>query len=175
MIARISPDFANADPRRFRLYGNGGTPLPQPNATARPTDLIENAIAVTGEADGRFDRGDALLFWGESPHVIRQDSATGRLGHTINPYSDTTFYFLTIGTEPGKRLANRAAGTGAGLPVLSSFTHYAYRETEQTNRVQSGREWLGEFFGVTTEQTFSFDPPGLLPSRPVQITSGGLA
>lgn len=170
-LTKLSPDFANADPRRFRLYGNGGTPLPQPNATPRPTDLTENAILVDGEADGRFDRADAVLFWGESPHVIRQDSATGRLGHAINPYADTTFYFLTIGTDLGRRMANRVPGNGTSLSTVSSFSHYAFRETDQTSRVRSGREWLGEFFGVTTEQPFAFDTPGLVANAPVLLTS----
>ena len=175
-LIRLNPIFANADPRRFRLYGNGGTPLPQPNATIRPTDLIENAMLVEGEADGRFDKTDALLFWGESPNVIRQDSVTGRLGHTINPYSDTTFYFLTIGAEPGRRMVSRVANSGgSSVSAVSSFMHYTYRETEQTNRVQSGRDWLGEFFGVTVEQTFSFDTPGLIANVPVVITSSVVA
>jgi hypothetical protein len=170
-LTKLSPDFANADPRRFRVYGNGGTPLPQPNANPRPTDLTENAILVDGEADGRFDRADAVLFWGESPHAIRQDSATGRLSHTINPYCDTTYYFLTIGTDPGRRMATRAPGAGTSLSAVSAFSHYAFRETDQTSRVRSGREWLGEFFGVTTEQTFLFDTPGLVANAPVLLTS----
>ena len=174
-LTRLSPDFTNADPRRFRLYSNGGARLPQPNATPRPTNLTENAVLVEGEADGRFDRADALLFWGESPHQIRQDSVTGRLGHTINPYSDTTFYFLTIGTEPGRRMTSRATGSSTGLSAILTFTHYAYHELEQTSRVRSGREWLGEFFGVTTEQTFSFDTPGLIANTPVIITSSVVA
>lgn len=175
VLTRLNPGFANADPRRFQLFGNGGAPLPQSNAAPRPANLTENAISVEGEADGRFDRADGLLFWGESPHTIRRDSATGRLGHTINPYSDTTFYFLTIGLDSGKRMGNRAVGSGTGLSAVSAFTNYAYRETEQTNRVKSGREWLGEFFGVVTEQTFSFDTPGLVANAPVIITSSVVA
>ncbi|WP_246169036.1 type IX secretion system sortase PorU [Rudanella paleaurantiibacter] len=174
-ISAIQPAFANADPRRFRLYGNGGAPLPQANSTPRPADLTENAILVEGEADGRFDRGDALLFWGEGPHVIRQDSATGRLSHTINPYSDTTFYFLTVADQPGRRMAMRAPGDGTGLPAVSSFAHYRFHELEQTSRVRSGREWLGEFFGITTEQTFAFDIPGLVTNSPIEITSSVVA
>lgn len=174
-LVRLNAEFADADPRRFRLYGNGGAPLPQANAVPRPIDLVENAIQVDGEADGRFDRSDALLFWGESPHVIRRDSATGQLKHTINPYSDTTFYFLTVGSEPGRRMVTRPPGTGSGLSAVSTFTHYAYHELEQTSRVRSGRDWLGEFFGVTTEQTFSFDTPGLVAGTPVLITSSVIA
>ena len=98
-LVRLNPAFATADPRRIQFYGNGGSALPQPNATPRPVDLTENAIQVMGEADGRFDAGDALLFFGQSPHVVRYDSIARRFTHQINPYADTTFYFVTIGSN----------------------------------------------------------------------------
>src|SRR5919199_6464895 len=110
-LVRINPAFATANPRQLRLYGNGGAVLPQLNAAARPIDLTENAVQVVGEADGRFDAGDALLFFGQSPHVTRYDSVSRRFVHQINPYTDTTYYFLTISVSPGLRIADRSAGT----------------------------------------------------------------
>lgn len=174
-LTRLNPAFASADPRRFRLYGNGGAPLPQLNAAPRSTDLTENAILVEGEADGRFDRGDALLFWGESPHTVRRDSVTGQLGHTINPYADTTFYFLTISPDLGRRIATRASGLAGSLSAISTCMHYAFHEVEETSRIRSGRGWLGEFFGVTAEQTFAFNTPGLVAVSPVVVTSSVMA
>ncbi|GAA4412732.1 type IX secretion system sortase PorU [Nibrella viscosa] len=174
-LTKQVPAFANADPRRFRLYGNGGAPLPQANAAARLPDLTENAVLVTGEADGRFDRSDALLFFGQSPHTVRYDSTARRLTHQINPYCDTTFYFLTVGNEPGLRIENRSAGSATGLPVISSFTDYAFREEDLTNRIQSGREWWGDYFGVYASQAFTFDLSGYVANTPVMVTSSVMA
>ena len=174
-LAQLNPAFATADPRRLRLYGNGGAMLPQPNATTRPADLTENAIQVVGEADGRFDAGDALLFFGQSPHVVRYDSTTRRFTHQINVYSDTTFYFLTIGDSPGLRMVDTPAGSLSATPTVTTFDDYQFHEQDllKIPAVRSGREWLGEYMTIDTTQTFSFDVPGIVPGVPLRLGGFG--
>lgn len=176
-LVRLNPAFAQADPRRIRLYGNGGAALPQPNATPRPADLTENAIQVTGEADGRFDVGDALLFFGQSPHVVRYDSVARRFVHQINPYADTTFYFVTIGASAGRRIAGRPAGTVGAAASITTFDDYQFHEKDlvKLQSVHSGREWLGEYMTIDTTQTVPFDMPGLVTSAPVRIRASVVA
>lgn len=176
-LARLNPAFATADPRRIRFYGNGGAALPQPNATPRPADLTENAIQVIGEADGRFDAGDALLFFGQSPHVVRYDSVGRRFVHQINPYADTTFYFVTIGASAGQRIAGRSAGTVGGSPTVTTFDDYRFHEKELSKipTVRSGREWLGEYLTTDTTLVVPFDMPGLVASAPVRVTASVVA
>ena len=173
-LAKLDPAFATADPRRFRFYGNGGIPLPQSNTRARATDLLENAVSVTGEDDGHFDKGDALLFFGQSPHAIRFDSTTRQLTHQINPYADTTFYFLTIGDQPGRRIQIRASASVTN-PTVTTFDDYAFYEKDLTNVVKSGREWLGDYLGINTELTVTFNWPGLVANTPATITSSVVA
>ena len=176
-LAQLNPAFATADPRRLRLYGNGGAMLPQPNSLPRSTDLTENAVQVTGEADGRFDAEDALLFFGQSPHVIRYDSTARRFTHQINVYSDTTFYFLTIGEAPGLRMAERLAGNLSGAPRVTTFDDYQFHEQDALKipSIRSGREWLGEYFTIDTTQTISFDGTGLIPNAPLRLTASVVA
>ena len=171
-LTKLDPAFATADPRRFRLYGNGGTPLPQPNATPRPTDLTENAVLVTGEADGRFDPGDALRFYAQGPQTISRDPATGLLRHDINPFSDTTFYFLTISTGNGRRMATRPVLPPANLPARTTFDDYVFyeRDTAKVFGVNSGREWLGDYFGTFPQQFVPFLLPGRVANVPVRLT-----
>ena len=166
-------NITGINPKNLRLFGNGGAMLPQANAVPRPADLTENAVLVKGEADGRFDEGDALWFFGQSPHEIRFNAAEKRLEHQLNLYSDTTFYFLQIGNAAGLRLQNQRAGT-SGL-MLNSYDEYVFRESELVNRVQSGREWWGEYFGAQTQQTLLFDLPGVLPNSPFQLTAATVA
>jgi hypothetical protein len=40
------------NPKKIKLYGNGGGMLPQANNAERPDDLEENAIFIHGQADG---------------------------------------------------------------------------------------------------------------------------
>jgi hypothetical protein len=145
-LKSMGVDVAGLNPEKIRLFGNGGAMLLQKNADYRPDGLTENAIWIQGSEDGRFDAGDALFFYGEGPHVILQDSVTRRLRHQINIYSDTTFYFLSIGTESGLRIqpsSNLVPGKTAQL--VSAFTDYWYHESELVNLLKSGREWWGEY------------------------------
>ena len=177
LLARVNPAFATADPRLFRLYGNGGAPLPQPNATPRPVDLLENAIQVTGEADGRFDPSDVLLFFGQSTTTIIDNGAGQPLTHQLNPYADTTFYFLTIGTAAGLRVANRAAGkTTGGIPI-ATYDDYLFHEAELVKPLASGRFWLGESFQgeLSQRQAITINAPGRLPNTPVVVRSAVMA
>ncbi len=176
-LVQLNPAFAAADPRKLRLYGNGGAVLPQPNATPRPADLTENAIQVSGEADGRFDATDAVLFFGQSPHVIQYDSTVRRFTHQINPYSDTTFYFLTIGDAPGLRMADRPAGNLPTTSTSTTFDDYQFHEQDllKVPSVRSGREWLGEYMTIDTTQTISFDMAGAVSNVPLRLTASVVA
>ena len=176
-LVQINSAFASADPRRLRLYGNGGGALPQPNATPRPTDLLENAIQVTGENDGRFDAGDAVLFFGRSPHTIQYDSTVHRFTHQINPYSDTTFYFLTISNNPGLRIADRSVGTLAATPAVTAFDDYQFYEPDfqKVTLVNSGRFWFDGYSISDTVKTAQFDVPGMIANIPVRLTASAVA
>ena len=176
-LARLNPAFAAADPRRLRLYGNGGAVLPQPNASPRPSDLTENAIQVIGEADGRFDTGDALLFFGQSPHAILYDSVARRFTHQINYYTDTTFYFLTIGPLPGLRIADRPVGNLTTTATVTTFDDYQFHELDllKIPSVRSGREWLGEYLTTDTTKIISFDVPGIVANSPVRLRASVVA
>ncbi|HZP48857.1 MAG TPA: C25 family cysteine peptidase [Vicinamibacterales bacterium] len=68
----------NVDPRSLQLFVDG----------------VEQAIRVTGEADGRFDAGDAVEFYG-----------TG----TDTPFTDTRVYWLVGGGRNARRIESRPA------------------------------------------------------------------
>ncbi len=176
-LIQLDPAFATADPKRLQLYGNGGAVLPQPNDIPRPIDLTENAIQVVGEADGRFDASDAILFFGQSPRVVRYDSIAQRFTHQINPYSDTTFYFLTIGSSPGLRLADRPVGSLAASPIVTAFDDYQFHEQElmKIPSVHSGREWFGEYLTTDTTKVVPFNVPGALPNSVIRLTASVVA
>lgn len=170
-LTKSGVPVSTVDPRTIRLFGNGGAALPQANHKDRPRDLTENAIWVTGETDGRFDVSDVVYFFAESPHPISYDSTSRRFSHQINPYSDTTYYFLTFGQKTGKRIATQPTLPQTGT-VITEFDDYAFYKTggEMTNLVRSGREWL-EYLGIGTDKTVSFNLPGMVPGSSALVTS----
>ena len=71
--------------------------LPEMNAVSRPDDLVEVPIFVSGEADGRFDNNDYILFYGRGPVCWSLESDKTAYTHTQNPYDDYAYAFFAFG------------------------------------------------------------------------------
>ncbi|GEO03828.1 peptidase C25 [Adhaeribacter aerolatus] len=159
------------DPRRIKIYGNGGGMLPQLNSTPRPDDLTENAILVTGEADGKFDANDYVLFYGQGPHRWLYDETSQRFRHEFNIYTDTAYYFITVGSTAGKRVQEQPAVTGATV-TINTYLERQFYEKDLISPLQSGREWYGEdFTAFTPSRNFTFPAANLVPGSIIQISS----
>ncbi len=165
----ISP--AQINPKKIQIYGNGNGMLPEANNAFRYHDLKENAIFVFGENDEVFDQGDYILFYGEGPTDWKLNEATGYFDHQVNYYSDYTYYFITIGTEVGKRIINQAEPPGNPTQTIQMFNDYFEHEEENHNLIRSGKTWYGEIFSETTSYTFNPNIVNLLTDFPVHLKS----
>ncbi len=165
------------DPRSIALYGNGGKMLPQRNGDKRIQDLQENPIFIAGEADGRFDQGDYLLFYASGPDDIRYSEEEGTFIYTGNEYDDRSYFFLTIKNdgEMGARLSS--AGDQRGdFPIITTFDEVDVYEQDQHNLLTSGRFWYGErFSGKNLSRSFSFDATGTVEGSPLKLSSTVMA
>ena len=157
-VYRISRSFlqqlgldTSGDPRNIKIYGNGGRMIPFKNSEAYPADLSENAIAVIGEADGRFDGGDYILFYAEGVDNWSQENGTHN-----NLYADKSYYYVTAQGGPGKRIAEQAQPTAAAAATTAVVDNYLYHEKDLVNIGRLGRKWHGEAFGVNNRQQFDF-------------------
>lgn len=163
-------DISKINPQNIQILGNGGKMLPQANATKRPIENQENAIYVEGEADGKFDAQDFILFYAESPTEIKFNTETQSFSHQINYFADTTYYFLNLNASvKGLRIRNQTEASKG--KTISTFDDFFVHEIEQKNLVNSGREWVGEYFGISTEQSFDIKIDGLVTNSPIKITS----
>lgn len=177
LLKKMGFDPSKIDPRKIKLFGYGGGMLPQPNNLPRPYDLTENAIFIQGESDGRFDRQDFILFYGEGPDDFRFNTQHQIFYYQSNLYSDRNFYFITVSASEGKRMAG-SQHLGTGFPVIREFNDFIYHEIDQykLNDPKSGREWYGEKFGVSTnEHTISFTINGIRSDTPFKIVSDVLS
>jgi hypothetical protein len=168
-------NLAQINPQNIKIYGNGGGMLPQANDIPRAKDLIENAISIEGEADGRFDNQDFILFYGQSPHNISYDSLSKSFKHQFNVYSDTTFYFLTVSDTKGLRIKDQ--NSIPATQEITAFDDYDFHEIDSKNILAqdpfagSGREWLGEEFYNEKESFFTFNFSGIQPKTKLNITT----
>ncbi|MBY0424072.1 MAG: hypothetical protein K2Q22_00415, partial [Cytophagales bacterium] len=154
-LQSLGIDPKTINPKNIQLYGNGCKMLPQPNATPRADDLIQNAIKVIGEEDNSFDSNDYIIFYGQSPDSWSFDSTNQVFNHSKNIYSDYSYYFLTVSDSPGKRISDVSNFTGSSN-TINIFNERQFHETDSYNLLHSGREWYGELFDYQNSQNFSF-------------------
>src|SRR5258706_11538063 len=166
--AGINPSQIN--PKNIRLYTGQQGMLPQANNDARVNDLVEVSISVAGEADGKFDGADYILFYGQGSDSFGYNLKSNFFSYQNNLYADKNFYFLTISDSPGSRLAQSENLSGS-FPVVNQFDDFAYYETDKYNILHSGRQWFGEQFDQALQLTIQFDLPGIVPSSNIKLTS----
>jgi hypothetical protein len=157
-------DPSKVDPRRIKIYGNGGKMLPLANSTYYPEDLTENAIQIIGESDGIFNNEDYILFYGEGVENWNTESQTN-----LNLYTTKSYYYVTVAGGEGKRIPNFNQPTGNSTLELNTFDDYQFHEIDKTNIAHLGRQWFGESFDINQEQEFEFSFPNIETSVPVKI------
>jgi subtilisin-like proprotein convertase family protein len=113
LAAGLSP---SVDPRMLQLYEDGR----------------ERPILVPGEADGRFDAGDAVEFYATAPD---------------NPYTTSHVYWLIAGSQPGQRIKQaRSKGVAPGATSFLATAELRERNVYFAVLRNGERE---NFFGAT--------------------------
>ena len=158
-------DVNTINPRKIKIYGNGGRMLPLVNNAPYPNDLEENAIQVIGESDGVFNDGDYILFYAEGLDNWSAENQTN-----LNLYSDKSFYYITVANDDGKRISLMNQPTASPTLSLTTFDDYQFHEVDKTNIGKLGRIWFGEDFSLNNEQTFDFSFPNIVTSSPSKLS-----
>ncbi|MDP2061164.1 MAG: peptidase C25, partial [Flavobacteriaceae bacterium] len=163
-LQNMGLNVSQIDPKKLKIYGNGGKMLPLLNNIPKPIDVTENAIFVSGQDDGKFDNNDFVLFYAQGPHNWTPESNTN-----INLYTDEIAYFITAEGVDGKRIQEAVQPTASPTLIVDTFDEFQFHEKDIVSVANVGREWHGEKFDINNEQTFSFDFPNLVLSDPVKI------
>ncbi|MEX1055040.1 MAG: hypothetical protein WED81_03360, partial [Rhodothermales bacterium] len=140
----VSPD--NVDPDHVRIYGNGGAPVPAPNADPRPADLVENPVFRSGGGDGRFDTGDVVLFYGKGPRGWHYSAESVEWEHYTHPFSNENYYFLKIGESTNGAVVGDAPFPAfADAEMVSEVTGRYVREMDEfmwSKENGTGHTWV---------------------------------
>ena len=163
-LQQLGLNLNNVNPKKIKLYGNGGRMLPLSNQTFYPNDLTENAIQIIGESDGKFDNEDFILFYGEGTDTWNTESQT-----YVNVYDNKSYYYLIIQGEDGKRITEKAQPTGSSTLSIDTFDDTQFHELDLYNIANLGRQWFGESFEIKNTQEFSFSFPNIDTSTPIGI------
>lgn len=168
-IYKINSDFVKSlgiDPKQvdlnsLRVFGNGGGMLPEDNITFRYDDLVENPIWLNNSSLTSISSTDFALFYAQGPHSWKRIS--DGYDYTHNVYSDTNYYFITFdgGIGSPKRIISEQPGSSVNATTLNTFNDYAAHELDLSNLISSGRQWVGESFGIKPTQYVEFKFPNI--------------
>lgn len=170
MLSAAGINLSAIDPRTIKIYGHQGGMLSEVNADFRNDDIPQNAIAVIGENDGKFNNSDFVLFYAQSPHKWNYEPARNRFVHKVNIYSDKTFFFLTFGGVNGLRMGTN--GNGSNLTPDASFNwfdYFIFHEDEKENICNEGRIVMGERFDQNLIYSFNHNLPNITSNRSLNI------
>lgn len=170
-VYRISKSFLNqlglnttVDPRKIKIYGNGGRMLPLLNQTEYPLDLKENSILFIGEDDGVFNNEDYILFYAEGVDNWNSESETN-----LNLYDNKSYYYVTASGNDGARIQNMQQPSENATVTITKFNDFQFHEKDLVNIGRLGRVWFGEDFSLENSQTFEFKFPNIDTAIPVQV------
>ncbi len=166
--AQIS-SFGFQNPGNIKVYGNGGKALPFTNGTYRPDDLIENPIIIEKGVDGVFNQGDYILFYAHGPVYWTYDKVKGYYIHSLHPYSDESYYFITDDGVPAQTIQTLPVEASTPNVTVTSFDDYAYHESESYNFLKSGKLWVGENFNIILSYDFSFSFSNVVSNDNVKL------
>ncbi len=144
-LSTLGLDLSSIDPRNIQLWGTDGAPLSENNSDARP-EFAEIPILIEGQSDGSFDSNDRIIFYGNGAHQESRVASAISFTHTIHPYSDETYVFLTVGDAPGQRISTANNGLTPSR-TITDFDDFVWLEEELTKtetKQKSGRYWLGQ-------------------------------
>jgi hypothetical protein len=154
------------NPQNVHVHGYGGAMLPESFTNAYLDDLPETPIYIGG---------DYILFYAQGPVSWQYDATKMQFVHTVNPYSNYGYYFVTQTAIAAKQITTTAAESLTPTTNIDYFLDRDVHEKDVVNLATSGREFYGEKFTGNTSSSFGFSFPNTDASRQGQIRVNAIA
>ena len=143
----------------IKVFGLGGTLLPEKVDSALANTMTEQPIIVRTNNDGDLD---AIYFYGEPAKGFRLNAdESGKnvdFRHFTHPYDRESSYLITIGGSEGRRAKALPAISKDSIQFRpSTFMSRIFNEEELMNAFSapSGRIWFGKTIESISPRTFT--------------------
>ncbi len=154
------------NPQNVHVHGYGGAMLPEVFTSSYFDDLPESPIYIGG---------DYILFYAQGPVSWQYDATKMQFVHTVNPYSNYGYYFVTQTAIAAKQITTTAAESLTPTTNIDYFLDRDVHEKDVVNLATSGREFYGEKFTGNTSSSFGFSFPNTDASRQGKIRVNAVA
>lgn len=144
-------NFGFSDPNSVYVYGYGGRMISEALTPDHPDDLP--SVPVVRGSDG------SITFYATGNISPKVSTSKMKYDHTINPYGDSSYYFLS-NVKPSAETESIDLSDTEDMPVEETFICQLVHERELLQCANSGRDYFGEDFRATKSQSFNFDLPG---------------
>ncbi|MDH6357573.1 type IX secretion system sortase PorU [Parabacteroides sp. PF5-9] len=157
-------DWGFSDPEKVSVHGYGGWPLDEDFRKEYVDDLPPVAV---------WRESDYMLFYAKGPikwdlWSSNNDPDYKSFTHTVNPYSNYGYYFLTDSIPPKEMDTIESAGQS--VQNITVFDDYDLHEKEWYSPNESGRDLFGESFATNLKQDFKFYIPGIVPNGNAKVS-----
>jgi len=156
--AGFSPE--SIAPATMKLYSIGPYPINGPY----PDTMVQVPVYVKDNGDTKFDRGEYLAFYAESPSYWQVSDSLRLTNDTVwrtNVFTNNNCWWLTWGGESGRRM-DTVSGAGATNPLPGAYEHVRI-EPDSLCPSRSGLLWLWKDIvkieGQEMAVTFKLDLP----------------
>lgn len=143
-------NFGFNDPNAVYVYGYGGRMISETLSPDHPDDLPPVPVIRNNDGSITFYATGTIAPTASTSSKMKYD-------HTINPYGETSYYFLSdVKPESSTPVIDLSA---TGDDVVETFTCQLVHELDLLQCATSGRDYLGEDFRANKNQTFNFELP----------------
>jgi hypothetical protein len=174
-LAAMGVPVAGLATEKIRIHGYGGGMLPERSGLPRYDDLPEIAVKAEDGGDGIMNEGDYLLFYARGPVKWSYNATTGLFEHQPHLYTDQTYYYITTGDQPGKRIQEFPQPQSDATAVITAYHWFDAYQPNEVNLIKSGKEWYGDVFDLITERTYKFTDFTPEASAPLTIKFSAVA
>ena len=163
-LSKLGIDLTSVNPDRIKIYGHGGDALPFSNSKNAPIDPPQIAIKVVSNNSNTFTSSDYILLYAEGTRTYNEENDSH-----INPYSDNSYYYITVDGGPGLRIRDMQEPTGNISEVITSYHSTQFHEEDDFSPAKVGRRWFGNRFDIQNQQNYTFNFPDIVAGSPYKV------
>jgi hypothetical protein len=130
-----------------KIFGADGKAIAEDVKIARPSDLPQIAVEyVDNNNNSKFDSDDYILFYGQGVTGWTYDRSARTYSHYTNPYTNSNYYFLSVGSSALTKKAAQISITGSAVNSVTQAIGKVFFDEEKINLIQSGQNWVSAPF-----------------------------